>query len=326
MGTNQKKRISKKARMRRKKYLRNAVLAVFLLLLGIRLFWGKEDSEGEKKTSEQKGAKAVVAAVGNIVDTEPEDGKKTEDTEGARNSKSTKDDKSAEDIKDEEEGWGSYKTKEDMKEEEWEQLPEKLKEFYERYEESREFIVNYWENKGKEFDINLEEYKDCKEVPLLMQWDKRWGYEEYSGNAFGVTGCGPTCLSMAAIYLKQDVSLNPKWMMEFSIRNGYSVTGSGSAWALIGEGAKKLGMESEELPLSESVMKNRLQNGCVIIVVLGPGDFTDTGHFIVIYDYDEEGFIIRDPNSGKNTEKKWTYEELKGQIKNLWALSEKEMA
>ncbi|MBQ4521724.1 MAG: C39 family peptidase [Lachnospiraceae bacterium] len=296
MGTNQKKRISKKARMRRKKYLRNAVLAVCLIFLAIRLFGGKEDSEGEKKTSEQKESKAVVAVVGNIVDTEPE------------------------------EGWGSYKTKEDMKEEEWEQLPEKLKEFYERYEESREFIVNYWENKGKEFDINLEEYKDCKEVPLLMQWDKRWGYEEYSGNAFGVTGCGPTCLSMAAIYLKQDVSLNPKWMMEFSIRNGYSVTGSGSAWALIGEGSEKLGMESEELPLSQSVMKNRLQNGCVIIVVLGPGDFTDKGHFIVIYDYDEEGFIIRDPNSLKNTEKKWSYEELKGQIKNLWALSEKEMA
>lgn len=291
-----------------------------LLLAGIRLFGNIERSESEKKESGKDELEAVVAVVGTAEVIEPENVNGTESINDTKNTEDTKDTKDLDNI---EEGWGPYKTKEDMKEQEWNQLPENLKEFYERYEESREFIVNYWGNKGKKFEINLEEYQDCKDVPLLMQWDKRWGYEEYSGNVFGVTGCGPTCLSMAAIYLKHDVSLNPKWMMEFSIRNGYSVTGSGSAWALIGEGAEKLGMESEELPLSESIIKNRLDHGDVIIVVLGPGDFTDKGHFIVIYDYDEEGFIIRDPNSCKNTNKKWTYEKMEGQIKNLWALRER---
>ncbi|MBQ3514249.1 MAG: C39 family peptidase [Lachnospiraceae bacterium] len=299
MGKTRKK-ISKRARRRRRrKYIRNGILILGLFFVGIHLFGNKDKSE-EKKVPKQK-EQEVVEANAKAADVE-EDAKEV-------------------DKEEEELNWGSYHTKEEMKEEEWNELPEKLKELYDKNEEAREFIVNYWENYEKEFDINLDEYENCKEVPLLIQWDKRWGYEEYSGAVFGLTGCGPTCLSMAAIYLKQDVSLTPKWMMEFSVRNGYSVTGHGSAWALMGEGAEKLGLESEELPLLESKLKERLENGCVIIAVLGPGDFTDKGHFIVITDYEEVGFIIRDPNSYKNTNKKWSYEELEGQIKNLWALS-----
>lgn len=34
----------------------------------------------------------------------------------------------------------------------------------------------------------------------------------------------------------------------------------------------------------------------------------------------EEGkFVINDPNSTENSERLWSYDELKGQIKNLWA-------
>ena len=41
----------------------------------------------------------------------------------------------------------------------------------------------------------------------------------------------------------------------------------------------------------------------------------------VIYDYDKDGFQVHDPNSTIRSEKSWTYEELMGQIKNLWAFS-----
>jgi predicted double-glycine peptidase len=54
---------------------------------------------------------------------------------------------------------------------------------------------------------------------------------------------------------------------------------------------------------------------------MGPGDFTTTGHFIVLTGYDGQGFIINDPNSEENSEKIWTYQQLKNQIKNLWAFS-----
>ena len=31
--------------------------------------------------------------------------------------------------------------------------------------------------------------------PLLLQWDKRWGYIPYGDNVIGLSGCAPTCLS-----------------------------------------------------------------------------------------------------------------------------------
>ena len=36
-----------------------------------------------------------------------------------------------------------------------------------------------------------------QEFPLFLQWDPRWGYQEYGKSSnIGIVGCGPTCLSM----------------------------------------------------------------------------------------------------------------------------------
>jgi uncharacterized protein YvpB len=68
-------------------------------------------------------------------------------------------------------------------------------------------------------------------------------------------------------------------------------------------------------------MKKALDAGSLIILNVGPGDFTDSGHFLVVTGYTDEGFSINDPNSRKNSEKIWSYDTLKGQIRNLWAMS-----
>lgn len=60
----------------------------------------------------------------------------------------------------------------------------------------------------------------------------------------------------------------------------------------------------KELALSEPAMSNNLNKERVIIAVLGPGDFTRSGHFIVITDHEGERFTVKDSNSYKNTEKK----------------------
>lgn len=201
------------------------------------------------------------------------------------------------------------------------EYPDILFELFEKNPEARQFVLEYPEKKDISYDIDLSEYSNCNTVPLLMQWDERWGYTEYSGNLFGLSGCGPTCLSMAAIYLLGDTSMNPLWMADFSMEHGYSVEGSGSAWTLISEGGKELGMSVRELSLSETIMADELNQGHIIICIMGPGDFTDSGHFIVLTGYTEEGFTINDPNSVANSEKIWSYDELSWQIRCLWALS-----
>ena len=64
-----------------------------------------------------------------------------------------------------------------------------------------------------------------------------------------------------------------------------------------------------------------LEEGKPVILALGPGDFTTTGHYIVLAGIEEEGYRVNDPNSRENSKKLWTYEQLEKQIRNIWEIS-----
>jgi len=51
------------------------------------------------------------------------------------------------------------------------------------------------------------------------------------------------------------------------------------------------------------------------------GNFTVFGHFIVLCGYDDAGFQVLDPFSQARSSVHWTYEQISGQISNLWAIS-----
>lgn len=199
--------------------------------------------------------------------------------------------------------------------------PEELLEMLEKNEETYEFVTGYpnrAEYMGSE--INLTEECQTQTVPLLMQWDRRWGYDSYGNDMIGVAGCGPSCMTMAYIYLTGDTSMNPRKMAEYAYENGF-YTEVGTSWSFFTDGAASLGISSRELSLEEGQMKSALDNGGVVICSMRPGDFTTTGHFILIRGYDGNGFYVNDPNSRKNSEKQWDFQTLSSQIKCLWSLN-----
>lgn len=165
----------------------------------------------------------------------------------------------------------------------------------------------------------LTEYNDCKEVPLLMQYDRRWRDEYYAGDKMKNSGCGPTCLSMVSIYLLKNTKITPLYVARFAEEKNYSIYGNGSKWTLISEGGNELGLNIKELPLDKNIIIKHLKNKNPIICIMGPGDFTSTGHFIVMTEHTENGKIkINDPNSKRNSEKLWNYDDIYMQIRNLW--------
>ncbi len=203
------------------------------------------------------------------------------------------------------------------------EYPDEILDLLLRNPETKDFVLDYPKKKGGTSgkpDIS----KDYKrgEIPHFLQWDKRWGYDSYGSSNIAVSGCGPTCLSMVYTALTGKLDYDPKTMAEFSNKKGYYVAGSGTSWKLMSDGAKQLGLSSRELALSRDGMKSELNSGHFIIASLGPGDFTTSGHFIVIYDADKHGnFRVLDPNSNSKTKKSWSYETLSGQILNMWTLS-----
>ena len=87
-------------------------------------------------------------------------------------------------------------------------------------------------------------------------------------------------------------------------------------------GAEKMGLSGKELVFDEAHILAALREGQPIICAMRKGDFTDSGHFIVLKAADENGRILLcDPNSRKNSEKAWELSELMPQIKNLWGYS-----
>ena len=196
--------------------------------------------------------------------------------------------------------------------------PGELVDLLERNPDAEEFVLHYPLNKEKTFEIDLTDQEQSDTVPLFFQWDERWGYTQYGDNVMGLTGCGPTCLSMVCVYLLNDGKYHPRYIADFAEENGYCVPGSGSAWTLISEGGETLGLDVTEIPLDEDRIVRNLKVGNPVICIMGPGDFTTTGHFIVLTRYEDGKFSVNDPNSKVRSEKLWSYEEIKGQIKNLW--------
>ena len=199
------------------------------------------------------------------------------------------------------------------------EYPWDMVQLYENNPETREFVLNYPFRQEGEPDLSA--WAGSGTVPLFLQWDPMWGYEEYGSSCIAVTGCGPTCLAMVGYYLTEDPNMTPSQVAEFAQRNGYYAKGYGSSWTLISEGSAKLGLAAKELPLVKKKITDALEAGSPVILAMGEGDFTSTGHYIVLTGVVDGQFAVNDPNSRLRSEQLWSYEQLEGQIRNIWAIS-----
>ena len=199
--------------------------------------------------------------------------------------------------------------------------PEDMVNLLARNPETLDYVLNFPLHEPEaDPDIDLSGEVSRVQIPRLYQWDMRWGYKIYGSGPMGLTGCGPTCLSMVAIYLLGNTDMNPAWMADYAMNNGYYdyEDNSGTYWSLMTDGAYGLGIDVVEITTEEDRMKRNLDVGNPIIAIVGEGQFTDGGHFIVITGYTDEGFTINDPNSIANSERVWSFEELEQEVITLW--------
>lgn len=200
------------------------------------------------------------------------------------------------------------------------EYPQSLLDLLERNPETQEFVLDYPINKDIDFEIDLTNDLKKGTIPLLLQWDIRWGYEIYGSDFLAITGCGPTCLSMVRCGLSGEDEWNPLEVANMAEEYGFYVDEVGTSWELMTTGAIQLGLDVNSVIYDEAHIIAELEKGRPIICAMGPGDFTTSGHFIVLTGVDESGRIkICDPNSRINSEKSWKAEEIIPQIRNLWS-------
>ena len=198
--------------------------------------------------------------------------------------------------------------------------PDELVTLYKRNPDARDFVKYYPLRKNDRPEIDLSEEITEGSAPRLMQWDPRWGYRSYNENLMGLSGCGPTCMSMAAIQLTGNRTLNPWEMAKFAEEHGFNVVGDGTSWSFFTEGARLLGLDSVAITPEAQRIFDNLEVGNPIVAVMGPGDFTTTGHYILLAGIEDGQIRVNDPNSVRNSDQLWDVETIIEQAQAMWVL------
>ncbi len=157
-------------------------------------------------------------------------------------------------------------------------------------------------------------------VPLLMQWDYRWGFDHYGGGPAGLTACAPTCMTMIGFGLTGDESINPRDMFLYSENSGYWVSGQGTSWDLVLNAFPDHNISGMRISADQGTITSELRAGHPVLINVGVGKFSAVGHFMVLAGVLDDGsFILNDPNNLENCSKTWTWSELGSEVMAAWS-------
>ncbi|MDO4442997.1 MAG: C39 family peptidase [Slackia sp.] len=168
--------------------------------------------------------------------------------------------------------------------------------------------------------VSFEDEVSRGTVPLLYQWDTRWAYRDYCAGPIGTTGCCPTSLSMVYMGLTGETDKTPADMAAIAAENGYAEDGQGTYATFLTDMAAQFGLQCEKFTPSTQNLLTYLQSGYVVICNVGPGDFTDAGHFFVATGLADDGTVtINDPYSSVNSAMTWDADRIANQSIGMYA-------
>lgn len=131
-------------------------------------------------------------------------------------------------------------------------------------------------------------------VPLLKQWDERWANISYGDSTIARSGCGPT--SFAMIARAYNIDIFPPDAADFAVANGYYPSDGGTSWGFFAAAGGRFGIPMHQTSEPEEVLQ-ALKRGIPCIGSHGPGEFTESGHFIVYaYVTNDNQVMVNDPN------------------------------
>lgn len=201
-------------------------------------------------------------------------------------------------------------------------FPADIIELLDKNPETVQFVEEYEQSKNLPIANVVSDNLVKGEIPQFLQWDQRWGYASYGTGFVATCGCGPTCLSMVISGLTGDATITPAVVAKYSDDNGLIDDDNNTYWELMTSAPKHWGLRANNVPISEDAVKEVIADGGAVICSVGPGDFTQIGHFIVLVGYDEGKVKVHDPFNQQNSEKIWEYSKIKDQFKSMWIIKE----
>lgn len=167
-----------------------------------------------------------------------------------------------------------------------------------------------------------------------LQTDSRWKNHNYSAKGesktIGGAGCGITVAAMIIASLKDD-TVTPITTAKWSMAHGYKALNQGTYYTYFEPQMAQYQITCTRLNQSNLYGKsssaahtkalNALKNGDWVIACMGKGNWTSSGHFILLYAYENGYVYIHDPASTAANRVKNTWTLFSGQVKYLWTVA-----
>lgn len=140
---------------------------------------------------------------------------------------------------------------------------------------------------------------DGMPVPLLYQYDYRNPVCSMWGEAKSVasSGCGAAAASMVIAYVCGNYDQTPYTLFRAAADDG-RYRGNGLSYETVRGLLSDYGVNSQLVGTTRTGILSALSENRPIIIDMGPGAFTNNGHYIVLRGLDENGgVLVNDPNS-----------------------------
>lgn len=156
--------------------------------------------------------------------------------------------------------------------------------------------------------------------PLFLQYDPRWATYPYGLGTMASSACGPTCFSMVITGLTNISNASPPMIATYSMNRGFYVPNQGTAHTLFTSGAPDFGLYCTKVACTEADMKAHIDAGEMLILAMHYGHFTHSaaGHFIMVYGYNQNGFMVNDPASYERSTQYWPFAVFGGEADNIY--------
>lgn len=170
------------------------------------------------------------------------------------------------------------------------------------------------------------------EIVYFNQGDEPWASQPYGSDKIGGYGCGPTAMAMVVASMT-DTQTDPALMSQWAVDQGYWARRSGSYLSIVEGTAQAHGLQAESFPgRTPDELLEELLSGKVLVALMGPGHFTNRGHFILLRGVTLSGqVLVADPNSAERSLSVWDpqliLDELSKSTNNgapLWSIAQPE--
>lgn len=166
-----------------------------------------------------------------------------------------------------------------------------------------------------------------------LQTDPRWKNKDYSAKGekttIGASGCGPTAMAMV-LATWADPKVNPVTECAWALAHGFKAPHQGTYYGYFAKAAERYGLTCRQLswsniygnsksPLHEQARK-ALDAGSLVIACMGKGNWTSSGHYVLVWKIEGDTIYINDPASTLARRTRGSYTLFRHQVKYYWTI------